>query len=476
MGTEYEICIIGGGPAGSVLGARLAQFGFSVCLVERATFPRRRLGESLTPGVLPLLEAIGAGPAIVAAAFPRVRRVSVHWEDCREREEPDGRGMLVDRGHFDRLLLDHARNCGVDVRQPAAVRWPRDAGDAWELEVATGAEDERCATPLRARFLADASGRSGVLPRCRRWTGPRTVAVHGYWSGGGLPEHPRIEAGPHGWFWGVPLPDGVYNTLAFVDPRDLKAMGGGLESKFQRLIRATSLIPPGAEAKRDGRARAMDATPFLDEACITDKSIKVGDAAMALDPLSSSGVQASIQSAMVGAVVVNTVLRRPQSAKLAQQFYRDRLAERSVRHRAWASDQYSRADVAGKGGRFWQERVAPPVPVPVPAKPAVPRDVPLELAPQVAIRPVPCVVDRFIASRPAVTSPALESPVAYLGGLELAPLVCQARAGMTLQDLVRAWMPSVRPAEGAAIANWLVTRGLLVPVRDAPSDTAGSGA
>ena len=98
MITTTDICIIGGGPAGSVLGARLAQFGLSVCLVERARFPAsppRRVVES---GVVPLLESIGAGPAIEEAGYPRVRQVSVRWEEERSPEDPDGQGMLVDRG------------------------------------------------------------------------------------------------------------------------------------------------------------------------------------------------------------------------------------------------------------------------------------------------------------------------------------------------------------------------------------------
>jgi 2-polyprenyl-6-methoxyphenol hydroxylase-like FAD-dependent oxidoreductase len=102
MITPTDICIIGGGPAGSVLGARLAQFGLNVCLVERARFPRRHLGESLSPGVIPLLATIGAGPAIEKAGYPRVRKVSVRWEEEREFDDPDGQGCWI--GHADRLL------------------------------------------------------------------------------------------------------------------------------------------------------------------------------------------------------------------------------------------------------------------------------------------------------------------------------------------------------------------------------------
>jgi 2-polyprenyl-6-methoxyphenol hydroxylase-like FAD-dependent oxidoreductase len=177
MCKRTDICIIGGGPAGSVLGARLAEFGFSVSLVERVTFPRRRLGESLTPGVIPLLGVIGAGPAIEKAGYPRVRKVSVHWEEKFEREDPGGQGMLVDRGHFDRLLLEHARGCGVRIFQPATVTKLRRGAAGWSVEVA----EQGRTTKLKVRFLADASGRAGALHRRRRATGPRTVALHAYW-------------------------------------------------------------------------------------------------------------------------------------------------------------------------------------------------------------------------------------------------------------------------------------------------------
>ena len=473
MPTKTDICIIGGGPAGCVLAARLAQFGLNVCLVERAEFPRRHLGESLTPGVIPLLASIGAGPAIEAAGYPRMRKVSVLWEEEREREDPESQGMLVDRGHFDRLLLEHARGCGVRILQPATVENLERCAGGWS--VAVWAEGR--ITELEARLVADASGRSGVLRRRRR-TGPPTLALYAYWKGQGLPDHPRIEAGGDAWFWGVPLPDRVYNTLVFLDPRDLRAMCGTLSERFCSLLAASSLLPTNLNAKLLGPIQAADATPYLDEECVTEDSIKVGDAALALDPISSSGVQKAIQSALAGSVVVNTLLQRPQARALAQQFYRDSLGEASSRHRAWARGHYAQV-AAQRPARFWRER-AESATLPDVAKPGtaatVPPEATLRLSPAVEIVDLPCVVDRFIEARPAVRHPSLAAPVAYLGDVELAPLLRCVRSGMTPRDLARSWMPRVPPRHGLAIAQWLVSRGLLISQADAPVALEGGAA
>lgn len=415
-----DICIIGGGPAGSVLAARLAQFGLSVCVVERARFPRRHLGESLSPGVLPLLASIGAGPAMEEAAYPRVREVRVRWEAERTREDPDGRGLLVDRGHFDRLLLAHARNCGVRVLQPATIKSLKRHAGGWRVAVVAAGRSME----LQARFVADAAGRAGVLPRRHRRTGPTTLALHAYWRGPGLPTQPRIEAGANEWFWGVPLPDGLYNTLVFLDPHALRSLPGSLPVKFRRLLAASSLLPADVNARLVGRVHATDASPYLDEECVTEDSIKVGDAALALDPLSSSGVQKAIQSSLAGSAVVNTLLQRPHSAALARQFYRESLRDASARHQTWAQGHYALV-AASKHTRFWRERAgaahsvnAAPLETEFPMTP----DSPLRLSEAVEVVQLPCVVDRFIEARPAVRAPALDSPVAYLGDWEIAPL------------------------------------------------------
>jgi len=115
--------------------------------------------------------------------------------------------------------------------------------------------------------------------------------------------------------------------------------------------------------------------------------------------------------------------------------------------------------------------VAPPG-----ADTAVPPDATLRLSPGVEIVELPCVVDRFIEARPAVRHPTLAAPVAYLGEVELAPLLRCVRSGMTPRDLARSWMPRVPPRKGLAIAQWLVSRGLLVSQTGVAVAREGRGA
>ena len=88
---------------------------------------------------------------------------------------------------------------------------------------------------------------------------------------------------------------------------------------------------------------------------------------------------------------------------------------------------------------------------------------------------LPCVLDRFIEARPAVRHPSLTSPVAFLGDVELAPLLRCVRGGMTSPELVaRLDASGSAPIQGLSIAHWLMARGLLVPQRaGAHGDTTG---
>jgi flavin-dependent dehydrogenase len=459
-----NVCVVGAGPSGTTFAARMAQLGHDVCLIERERFPRSRLGESLSPGTMPLLRAANLHETIEAADFPRVRRVWIKWADGPQwREDPHEQGLLVDRGRFDMRLVERVRALGVTVHQPARIIERVWRGGKWRIALDVDGQH----TQIDADFLADAGGRRDRSARHRAQAGARTLAVYAYWRGTSLPEAPRIEAGEDAWFWGVPLPDRTYNTLAFVDPKSLRSVPGrSLSQRFLDLLGCSSLMQDCHDAERIGPVRAIDATPYLADGCVGSNAIRLGDAALAIDPISSSGVQKAIASALSGAVVANTLLRRPDSAEAAFSFYHAQLSEASERHRRWTAEHYGA--VADKNGhRFWRERAALRGPAePKPLSPAVDArvmtTVPVQLSRDAALVRTPCLDGDFVGVAEALHHPRLARPVAYLGGWELAPLLRGLRAGRTPLQIAQSWSNLMPLDSGLAIAGWLVNHGVLV--------------
>jgi flavin-dependent dehydrogenase len=460
-----DICIIGAGPAGCTLAARMAQFGHRVCLIERARFPRPHLGESLSPGVLPLLEIIGARNAVEAAGFLRVSNVRVQWDQGLQwRRDPRQEGLLVDRGHFDTLLLDRAKGLGVQVLQPAMMRERRWDGNEWHLRIQTDVG----MAESRTTFLADASGRAAALPTRRRRTACRTLALYAYWRGRRLPAEARIEAGSDAWYWGVPLPNGSYNTLAFLDFENFRSgPRSSVAARFHDLIARSKLMEGCEDARLASSVRAADATPYVDETCVTSNSIKVGDAALALDPLSSSGVQKAIQNALAGAVVTNTLLRKSDWSAAAIRFFRENVNTASNSHCRWAAEHYFQVAQHGRG-QFWQDRAAQPAPAEQPAAPPttldqrVPPDAIVRVSPRLEFIDLPCIEGSFVTIKTALRHPNLEAPMAFLGGWEIVPLLKHLRDGLTPVQIARSWESQVPMQSGLQLVSWLVGRGILV--------------
>ncbi len=469
---DHDVVVVGGGPAGSVLALRLAQLGHSVTLIERARFPRKRLGESLTPGVLPLLASVGAARGVEAGAL-RSDMVRVRWEgEPIERRDPTMRALLVDRGVFDLTLLTHARQAGVRVLQPATVLRAHEHAEGWALEV----ETTRGPTLLRARFLADASGRGSRLGVQRRWSGPRTFAVHGYLRGHGLPREPRIEATPRGWTWGVPIPDGSYDTLAFLDVLRVRAERVALTDRaaIERLLRLlldeSSLGPAVRGATLEAPARIVDATPYVDERTVGARHVRVGEAALALDPLSSSGVQKAIQTALSGAIVAHTLLARPEARELAIRFHDDQLRAASARHRAWAEGHY-RLAAPRFDDAFWVARSGDASRTFEPsleekdgseASLAPREDAPLRLSSDARFADVPCLGAEFVEQRRALVHPALDGPIAFVGGHAIAPLLEDLPPLITEGTLVASWSRELPTHAAHSIARWLTRQRILV--------------
>lgn len=387
LSNSFDVCVIGGGPAGSSLALRLAALGRRVILVEKDEFPRHHVGESLTGGILPLLDILGVRPAIEGAGFLPAPRAIVFWAGQLRRRETHG-GYQVDRGKFDALLLDAARRSGVDVRQPARVVHFTQR-DRWTMTLESGETFE-------ASFVADAAGRSRFLRGMKSLVGVHSLAIYSYWFNvDPLEGETLVEAGASHCYWGAPLPGGLFNATVFVDPSRTHLDG------YLALIRQSKLIAPRIAHGRCGTILACAATSFLDERPVSDRFIKIGDAALSIDALSSQGVQTAIGTALHAAVVINTMIDRPGDTPLAIEFYRQRLSDSSKFHASSATMLY-REQLAVTGTDFWRNRAGAEIDDrPEKKHPLMPDDR-IKLADRVLIAPVPVVNDRYVVQADGV--------------------------------------------------------------------------
>lgn len=467
---ETDVCVVGGGPAGSAIARKLALQGHQVCLVEKAAFPRAHIGESFPPSILKVLDLFGVRSPIEAAGFFRPQQSLTHWSGAEAvwQSQPGDAGFQVDRGRFDQLLLEAARAVGVQVLQPARAARPVSQGDyQWTVPVRL----QNSQTTIKARFLVSAAGRQSSFHRHKQPHQVSTIALCGYWQDTPFQGcESRVEAGADAWFWGAPLPDGRFNAAVFLDAkRYLEAKEGNCEPLYRRLLAKTNLLKGCLDGHLDTPVQVCDASFFLSKDPIGLDWIKVGDAAFAIDPLSSQGVQMAMMSAFQGSIAVHTLLTQPDQANAAIDFYRSKLQETVARSQKTAAQVYA-AQTVHPATSFWQQRSQPPLA-------AAPTEWeqnlslfeindPIRLSASAKLMPTPVIQGNSIQVINALHHPGLESSVAYLGDLAIAPLLNQLVAGQTVLELMQQWSKQQDLATCWQVLQWLWSQHIIVRITE----------
>ncbi len=337
--TTCDVLVIGGGPAGCTAAALLAEKGRRVVLLEKEHHPRFHIGESLLPLNLRILERLGVRDEVAALGVLKPGGRFVSDEHGKSTLFDFGGGLnrdytyayQVSRAPFDALLFARARALGADARE--GMRVLDVALDAAAGHRIVARDEAGTHHAFRAGYVIDASGRdtllAGAMGTKARNPHNNTAAIYAHFRGvapfeGQEDGNISIHLFEHGWFWMIPLPDGVTSVGVVSNPAFFKRRTGSLEAFFLETLHGT----PSVTRRIAGAALASEVTAtgnysYAAQAMHGDGWLMAGDAYAFIDPIFSSGVLLAMASAEMGADVADAWLDDPaRGAALARHFER----------------------------------------------------------------------------------------------------------------------------------------------------------
>lgn len=361
---DYDVGIIGGGPAGSALASYLAKAGVKCALFESEVFERPHVGESLVPATTPVLLEIGAMEKIEAAGFPK--KFGAAWtsaesgpadkmgfkgldHDFRHAEilfnerSQDGVDrdytFHVDRGKFDRILIEHASSLGADVYQGVKVQDVEFHGS--NEGVTINIEIAKHTVGVRTKMVVDASGRHCLLGR---QLGLREMdkvfnqfAIHSWFDNfdrASVTQNTEkvdyifVHFLPltNTWVWQIPITDTITSIGVVSQKRSYSESGLSREDYFWEALKSRPDLHEAlrvAKRVRPYRTEA-DYSYSMKEVC-GDNFLLIGDAARFVDPIFSSGVSVALNSARIAAIDIIAGLKKGDVSKESFSIYEGKI-------------------------------------------------------------------------------------------------------------------------------------------------------
>ena len=317
-----DVAIIGGGPAGSTAATLLARRGLSVCVLEKERFPRFHVGESLLPYNSRIFEELGVQSEITAAGFVTKRGAQFHVGDgsrCTKFRFRDGSftefptALQVERSRFDEILLRNAERNGASVFQETAVTGFNVESQHVALTLRQNGSD----ASLRSRFLIDASGVvnfTGTREKLREdHPTLRKVAVFGHFENVCMPAGDEqgdivIVRMKNAWCWMIPLSDRKTSIGLVFDKTEFRNTKPA--ALFEATVQAHEVLRTRlSNARLIGELHTIADFSYVNRRLVSDRLVRVGDAAAFLDPIFSSGVYLAMIGAKAGSDAVADALQ-----------------------------------------------------------------------------------------------------------------------------------------------------------------------
>src|SRR6266705_2315367 len=329
--NNFDVIVVGGGPAGSTIASILAREGRNVVLFEKERFPRHHIGESLMTDTYFTFQRMGLLEKLKASPF--VRKYSVQFANPAGKESrpfyffealhhESAVTWQVTRAVFDKMLIEHAGDQGAAIHQGVPVKqviFNGDQANGVEVQMKDGSRQS-----FYANVVVDATGQTAMLSNKLGWRvrDPKLkkAVLYSYFKGahrepdlnGGATLVLRTPPGSGGWFWYIPLEDDITSVGIVADPDYLmKDRGKDLAKIFDEEIeKFESCRKRVAGAERVDKIYSIIDYSYRSKQCAGDGFILIGDAYGFLDPIYSSGVLLALKMAELAADAIHDAFNK----------------------------------------------------------------------------------------------------------------------------------------------------------------------
>lgn len=313
---HFNVIVIGAGPGGSTLATLLSQKGLDVAIVEKESFPRFKIGESLLPHSMDILkeskvfEKLDTGKYIrkYGASFIAHNEAEpLYFEFANGLDNDHQYAFEVPREEFDQDLLNHAKENGVSVFQP---------------ESAIVADLSQTPVPIKTTnkeftcdYLVDASGRNAFLGsqfRSRQANKEfiNNIAVFNHYKN--VKRHVQRQEGDiiigvlpdNSWSWHIPFKGDITSIGVVMNPETYKKHKDSPDMVRELLNCHPKFDEIMDEAEATRKQQVVSNYSYGSDSKIGERWIMVGDAATFLDPVFSSGVHLSLTTAKLASEVI----------------------------------------------------------------------------------------------------------------------------------------------------------------------------